>query len=95
MRNLAAAAGIPMPRLGIAQVAIPNAFAFGRTVRDSRICVTEGIVGLLAEKEMRAVLGHEMSHIKTGCPDHNATLRNTYDTLPHSVAVSVLRRRQT
>jgi len=64
VRNLAAAANIPVPRLGISQVAIPNAFAFGRTIRDSRICVTQGIVGLLDEKEMRAVLGHEMSHIK-------------------------------
>ena len=64
VRNLAAAAKIPVPRIGISQVAIPNAFAFGRTIRDSRICVTEGIVGLLDEKEMRAVLGHEMSHIK-------------------------------
>jgi heat shock protein HtpX len=64
VRNLAAAAKIPAPRIGIAQVAIPNAFAFGRTIRDSRICVTEGILNLLDEKEMRAVLGHEMSHIK-------------------------------
>lgn len=64
IRNLASAANIPVPRLGIAQVAVPNAFAFGRTIRDSRICVTQGIVDLLDEKEMRAVLGHEMSHIK-------------------------------
>jgi heat shock protein HtpX len=64
VRNLAAIAKIPAPRIGISQVAIPNAFAFGRTIRDSRICVTEGILGLLDEKEMRAVLGHEMSHIK-------------------------------
>jgi heat shock protein HtpX len=64
IRNLAAAAKIPAPRLGIADIAIPNAFAFGRTIRDSRICVTKGIMNLLDEKEMRAVLGHEMSHIK-------------------------------
>jgi heat shock protein HtpX len=64
VRNLSAAAKIPMPRIGIAQVAIPNAFAYGRTVRDARVCVTEGILKLLDDKEMRAVLGHEMSHIK-------------------------------
>lgn len=64
VRELAMVAKIPVPRIGIAQVAIPNAFAFGRTIRDSRICVTEGIVGLLDQKELRAVIGHEMSHIK-------------------------------
>lgn len=64
VRNLAAAAHIPVPRIGVAHVAMPNAFAFGRTIRDSRICVTEGIMGLLDDKELRAVLGHEMSHIK-------------------------------
>lgn len=64
VNNLAAAAGIPAPRIGIAQVAIPNAFAFGRTIGDSRICVTEGMLGLLNEKELKAVIGHETSHIK-------------------------------
>jgi heat shock protein HtpX len=64
VRNLAAAANLPAPRLGIAQVEMPNAFAFGRTVKDSRICVTEGILKLLDDKEMRAVLGHEMTHIR-------------------------------
>lgn len=62
--DLAKTAGIPMPRVGIARLAIPNAFAFGRGIRDGRICVTEGIVGLLNDDELRAVLGHEMSHIK-------------------------------
>jgi heat shock protein HtpX len=64
VRDLAAAAKLPVPRIGIAQVAVPNAFAFGRSVGDSRICVTQGILGLLDEKELKAVLGHEMSHIR-------------------------------
>jgi len=62
--DLAKQANLPVPRIGIAQVAVPNAFAFGRSVRDSRICVTEGIVGLLNKEELRAVIGHEMTHIK-------------------------------
>ena len=64
IEELAAKALIPTPRIGIAQISIPNAFAFGRGIRDGRICITEGILKLLDEEELRAVVGHEMSHIK-------------------------------
>ncbi|MBM3246513.1 MAG: peptidase [Candidatus Omnitrophica bacterium] len=64
VESLANRANIPVPRIGVAQIALPNAFAFGRTVRDGRICVTEGILKLLNEDELRAVLGHELSHLK-------------------------------
>jgi heat shock protein HtpX len=62
--SLANRANIPVPRIGVAQISIPNAFAFGRSVRDGRICVTEGILSLLDYDELKAVLGHEMSHIR-------------------------------
>jgi len=62
--ELAREAGIPKPKIGISQIQAPNAFAFGRTRHDARICVTEGIRKLLSKDEMRAVLGHEISHIK-------------------------------
>ncbi|MBI5124338.1 MAG: M48 family metalloprotease [Candidatus Omnitrophica bacterium] len=64
VRSLAAAANIPTPKIGISDIAIPNAFAFGRSRKDGRICVTRGIMSLLNKDELRAVLGHEMSHIK-------------------------------
>jgi heat shock protein HtpX len=64
LAELAEKAGIPMPRVGVSEVSIPNAFAFGRSVRDGRICVTRGIQRLLDANELRAVLGHEMSHLK-------------------------------
>ena len=62
--ELAEKANLPKPRVGISQLSIPNAFAFGRTRRDGRICVTQGILNILSRDELRAVLGHEMAHIK-------------------------------
>jgi heat shock protein HtpX len=64
VQDLAARAKIPMPKVGIAQIPIPNAFAFGRGTNDGRVCVTEGILRLLNEEELKAVLGHELSHLK-------------------------------
>lgn len=59
-------AGIPKPKVGISQLsaAPPNAFAFGRTHRDGRVCFTPAIMRLLSRDELRAVIGHEISHIK-------------------------------
>jgi heat shock protein HtpX len=62
--ELAAEACIPKPKVGISQLNIPNAFAYGRTRHDGRVCVTRGILNLLNRDELRAVLGHEISHIK-------------------------------
>ncbi|MDM8001095.1 MAG: zinc metalloprotease HtpX [Dehalococcoidia bacterium] len=59
-------ANLPMPKVGVSQLAKapPNAFAFGRTHRDGRVCVTPAILRLLNRDELRAVIGHEISHIK-------------------------------
>jgi len=62
--ELAEQAHLPKPKVGISQLSIPNAFAFGRTQKDGRVCVTKGILGLLNKEELKAVLGHELSHIK-------------------------------
>lgn len=63
VEDLAMRAGIPKPKVGISEVNIPNAFAFGRTKSDGRVCVTRGLLQILDEGELRAVLGHELSHI--------------------------------
>lgn len=63
--ELSQKAGIPKPKIGIARINLPNAFAFGRTLKDGRVCVTEGLISLLNQDELKAVLGHELSHLKS------------------------------
>lgn len=62
--ELAERAGIPKPKIGISKLSVPNAFAFGRSRRDGRVCITEGIRRLLSRDELKAVIGHEIAHIK-------------------------------
>jgi len=62
--ELAQRAGIPKPKVGVSKLSVANAFAFGRTVRDGRVCITQGIQRLLSKDELKAVIGHEISHLK-------------------------------
>lgn len=62
--ELAARAGIPMPRVFLIPEAQPNAFATGRNPSHAVVAVTEGILGLLSARELRGVLAHEIAHIK-------------------------------
>ena len=64
VEELAQNADIPKPKVGISHTNIPNAFAFGRRQKDGRVCVTTGILNILDDEELRAVIGHEISHIK-------------------------------
>ena len=64
VQELADAAGVKKPEICLSEINIPNAFAYGRTSKSGHIAITRPILGLLDRDELRAVLGHEMGHIK-------------------------------
>ena len=57
-------AGVPLVKLGIVDDGNPNAFTFGRTPRDARMWITRGLLERLDERELDAVVSHEVGHVK-------------------------------
>src|SRR5450759_5048166 len=64
IREIALAAGVPMPRVYLIDDTAPNAFATGRDPAHASIAVTTGLLEKLDREELQGVIGHELSHVR-------------------------------
>ena len=77
VQRLCDRAGMPMPKLFVVPTSAANAFATGRDPQHAAVAVTQGIVELLPEDELEAVIAHELSHVRNR------------DTLTQAVAATI------
>ncbi len=64
VEDLARDAKLPMPKVYIVNDSAPNAFATGRDPEHACVAATTGLLEIMNDKELRAVMGHEMSHVR-------------------------------
>jgi heat shock protein HtpX len=63
IERLCVQADLPKPRVAVANTAMPNAFALGRSPKNATVCATTGIMELLTPAELEGVMAHELTHV--------------------------------
>ncbi len=64
VENLSITTGLPMPKVYVIEDQAPNAFASGRDPKHALVAATTGLIDIMDDKELTAVMAHEMSHVK-------------------------------
>lgn len=64
VERLCVQANLPKPRVAVANTAMPNAFAIGRSPKKATVCATTGIMELLSPAELEGVMAHELTHVQ-------------------------------
>jgi heat shock protein HtpX len=64
IERLCIQADLPKPRIAVADSDVPNAFAMGRSQKNSTVCATTAIIETLQPHELEAVMAHELTHVK-------------------------------
>jgi heat shock protein HtpX len=85
VERLCIQADLPKPRIAVADIDIPNAFATGRSQKSATVCATTGIMRTLSPSELEGVMAHELAHVK-----HRDVLIMTIASFFASVAAMIL-----
>jgi len=64
IERLCIQADLPKPKVAVADIEVPNAFALGRSQKKATVCATTGIMNLLSPAELEGVMAHELAHVK-------------------------------
>jgi heat shock protein HtpX len=64
IERLCIQADLPKPKIAVADIPVPNAFALGRSQKKATVCATTGIMNTLSPAELEGVMAHELAHVK-------------------------------
>jgi heat shock protein HtpX len=85
VERLCIQADLPKPRIAVADMHVPNAFACGRSQKSATVCATTGIMSVLSPSELEGVMAHELAHIK-----HRDVLIMTIASFFASIAAMIM-----